>query len=71
MFKKLLISAVAAVTMSGAAFAQDDLSKIRIGAAGAVDHSPVFVGVERGIFAEHGLDAEVVMYQSGVDMVTW
>jgi len=69
MFKKLLISAVAAVTMSGAAFAQDDLSKIRIGAAGAVDHSPVFVGVERGIFAEHGLDAEVVMYQSGVDMV--
>jgi sulfonate transport system substrate-binding protein len=68
MLKKLLISAVAAATVSGAAFAQD-LAQIRIGAAGAVDHSPVFVGVERGIFAEHGLDAEIVMYQSGVDMV--
>ena len=46
-----------------------DLLPIRIGAAGAVDHAPVFAGVERGFFAEHGLDAEVVMYQSGVDML--
>ena len=66
--KKLLACAVALALSASAAVAQD-LLPIKIGAAGAVDHAPVFVGVERGIFAEHGLDAEVVMYQSGVDMV--
>ena len=66
--KKLLVGAIALALTSGIAIAQD-LLPLKIGAAGAVDHAPVFVGVERGIFAEHGLDAEVVMYQSGVDMV--
>lgn len=66
--KKLIASALALAMTAGSALAQD-LLPIRIGAAGAVDHAPVFAGVERGIFAEHGLDAEVVMYQSGVDMV--
>jgi NitT/TauT family transport system substrate-binding protein/sulfonate transport system substrate-binding protein len=66
--KSLLVSAVVLAVTSGAVAAQDMLP-IRIGAAGAVDHAPVFAGVERGIFAEHGLDADVVMYQSGVDMV--
>ncbi len=66
--KKLLAGAIALALTAGVATAQD-LLPLKIGAAGAVDHAPVFVGVERGIFAEHGLDAEVVMYQSGVDMV--
>ena len=69
--RKLVIgaaAAIAALALAGAASAQDTI-KIRIGAAGATDHAPVFAGVERGIFAKHGLDAEVVMYQSGVDMV--
>ena len=66
--KKLIASAFALALAASSAVAQD-LLPIRIGAAGAVDHAPVFAGVERGIFAEHGLDAEVVMYQSGVDMV--
>lgn len=66
--RNLIASAIAVALTTGVVFAED-LLPIKIGAAGAVDHAPVFVGVERGIFAEHGLDAEVVMYQSGVDMV--
>lgn len=41
----------------------------KIGAAGATDHAPAFVGVERGIFAKHGLDVKIVMYETGVDML--
>lgn len=66
--KRLLTAALALAVSAGAAFAQDVLP-IRIGAAGATDHAPVFAGVEKGIFAKHGLDAKVEMYQSGVDMV--
>lgn len=68
MTKTILAGAIALALTAGFA-AAEDLLPIKIGAAGAVDHAPVFVGVERGIFAEHGLDAEVVMYQTGVDMV--
>lgn len=64
-----IISAILAATLSTSVAWAEDLLPIRIGAASAVDHAPVFIGVEKGIFAEHGLDAEVVMYQSGVDMV--
>jgi len=52
----------------GPATAQETLP-IRIGAATATDHAPVFAGVERGIFAKHGLDAKVNMYPTGVEMI--
>jgi NitT/TauT family transport system substrate-binding protein/sulfonate transport system substrate-binding protein len=42
---------------------------IRIGAANATDHAAAFIGVEKGIFAKHGLDAKIVMYQSGPEMI--
>lgn len=42
---------------------------IRIGAATSSEHATVFAAMEKGIFAKHGLDAKVIMYQSGVDMV--
>jgi len=42
---------------------------IRIGAANATDHAAAFIGVEKGIFARHGLDAKIVMYQSGPEMI--
>jgi sulfonate transport system substrate-binding protein len=42
---------------------------IRIGAANATDHAAAFIGVERGIFAKHGLDAKIVMYQTGPEMI--
>ena len=41
----------------------------RIGAANATDHAAAFIGVEKGIFAKHGLDAKIVMYQSGPEMI--
>jgi sulfonate transport system substrate-binding protein len=65
-----LLRALAAVSMLGTALAhaQPQIS-IRIGAAGASDHAPAFVGVERGIFAKHGLDAKIVMYQTGPEMI--
>ena len=60
--------AAAAALLGGAALAQQPL-EIRIGAAQATDHAPVFAAVERGIFARHGLTARVVMYPTGVEMI--
>jgi len=51
------------------ALASAQTLQIRVGAAGATDHAPVFVGVEKGIFSKHGLDAKVVMYPTGVEMI--
>ena len=42
---------------------------LKIGAANATDHAAAFIGVERGIFAKHGLDAKIVMYQTGPEMI--
>ena len=52
-----------------AAMAQTEKLPIKIGAANATDHAAAFIGVERGIFAKHGLDAKLVMYQTGVEMI--
>jgi NitT/TauT family transport system substrate-binding protein/sulfonate transport system substrate-binding protein len=49
--------------------AANDLLPIKIGAATATDHAPIFAAVEKGIFAKHGLDAKVVMYPTGVEMM--
>jgi NitT/TauT family transport system substrate-binding protein/sulfonate transport system substrate-binding protein len=61
--------AVALVTCLVPAVASAQTLQIRVGAAGATDHAPVFVGVEKGMFAKHGLDAKVVMYPTGVEMI--
>ncbi len=55
--------------LSVAAIAQQTPIAFKIGAAAATDHAPAFVGVERGIFAKHGLDVKIVMYETGVDML--
>jgi NitT/TauT family transport system substrate-binding protein/sulfonate transport system substrate-binding protein len=49
--------------------AQNAPLPIRIGAANATDHAAAFIGVEKGIFAKHGLDAKIVMYQTGPEMI--
>ena len=51
-----------------AAHAQDK-AQIVVGAGAAVYHSPVFVAAEKGIFEKHGLDAKVLVYQSGVEQI--
>ena len=53
--------------MSGA-LAQDTID-IKIGAATASDHAPAFAALEKGIFAKHGLNAKIIMYPSGVEMI--
>ncbi|MCA0423106.1 MAG: ABC transporter substrate-binding protein [Proteobacteria bacterium] len=63
----LIAGALLALTM-GAVQAQSPLP-IRIGAAAATDHAPIFAGVERGIFAKHGLDAKVTVFPTGVEMI--
>ncbi len=60
----LLVAAAASV-----AFAQGTPLPLKIGAANATDHAAAFIGVERGIFAKHGLDAKIVMYQTGPEMI--
>ena len=49
--------------------AQQALLPIKIGAANATDHAAAFIGVEKGIFAKHGLDAKIEMYQTGPEMI--
>lgn len=48
------------------ASAQPQKLPLRIAAARSTDHAAAFIGVERGIFAKHGLDAKLVMYQRPV-----
>lgn len=64
----LIAAALATFGFANTATATETLS-IKIGAATATDHAPVFAGVEKGIFAKHGLDAEVIMYPTGVEMI--
>jgi len=63
----LLVCAVALASPSLGVHAQS--AQIIIGAAQADNHAPVFAGVEKGFFADEGLNPKVVMYQTGVDEV--
>ena len=51
------------------ALAQAQNLPLKVGAANATDHAAAFIAVERGIFSKHGLDARLVMYQTGVEMI--
>ena len=66
---KRIIAAVALMSASAASAQPLQPLEIKIGAAYATDHAAAFIGVERGIFAKHGLDAKLVMYQTGVEMI--
>lgn len=50
------------------AAAQEPLP-LKVAAAGGTLHAPIFVAVEQGLFEKHGLDVEVIMFQSGVEMI--
>jgi sulfonate transport system substrate-binding protein len=68
--KRIVTTATVLAMLAGAipVFAQE-LLPIKIGAATATDHAPIFVGVEQGIFAKHGLDAKVEIFPTGVEML--
>jgi NitT/TauT family transport system substrate-binding protein/sulfonate transport system substrate-binding protein len=58
---------MAFAVLSGAQ-AQDTI-EIRVGAATASDHAPAFAALEKGIFAKHRLNAKIIMYPTGVEMI--
>ena len=60
--------ALGIVAFAQPAFAEDPLP-LKVAAAGGTLHAPIFVAVEQGLFEKHGLDVEVVMFQSGVEMI--
>ena len=68
-FFRASLGLVLAAGMSAGVIAQQQMLPIKIGAANATDHAAAFIGVERGIFAKHGLDARLVMYLTGVEMI--
>lgn len=66
-FFRLLAVALCALGCAGLVSAQ---SKVRIGYMPIAEDTPKFVAAERGIFRKHGLDAEMVRFESGPDMGT-
>lgn len=42
---------------------------IKIATGPSVDHVPIFVGVEKGVFAKQGLDAKLDLYPTGVEEI--
>jgi sulfonate transport system substrate-binding protein len=66
-FTGLIAALLLAVPLTAAA--QPAPLPIKIGAANATDHAAAFIGVEKGIFAKHGLDAKIEMYQTGPEMI--
>ena len=64
--KALALAAVAAMAVGSAAA---EPLELKVGVATSTLHAPIFIGVEKGFFAENGLDVKTVMYQSGVEMI--
>jgi NitT/TauT family transport system substrate-binding protein len=68
--RRLLGSAIAMLCVVGMAGAASAQSKIKVGYMPIAEETPKFVAVDRGIFKEHGLDVEMVRFESGPDMGT-
>jgi sulfonate transport system substrate-binding protein len=67
---KGIVAAFAAAALALAAGqARAQPIPMKVGAATSVDHAAIFAGVERGIFAKHGLDVKVNMYETGVEEI--
>src|SRR3982751_5142705 len=62
----ILVTAGLAMT-AGAAGAQ---VKVKLGYMPIAEETPKFVAAEKGIFQKHGLDAQLVRFESGPDMGT-
>jgi NitT/TauT family transport system substrate-binding protein/sulfonate transport system substrate-binding protein len=68
MFLKWAASGLIALSVVTTAQANDPLP-LKVAAAGSTLHAPIFVAVEQGLFDKYGLDVEVVMFQTGVEMI--
>ena len=63
------LAGVLGLGLMAAATGQQAPIPFKIGANFSSDHAPAFVAVEKGFFANHGLDAKIVMYQTGIESI--
>jgi NitT/TauT family transport system substrate-binding protein len=68
-FARMLGFLLATVLALGAAVAQGQ-AKVKLGYMPIAEETPKFVAAEKGIFAKHGLNVELVRFESGPDMGT-
>lgn len=66
-FTRNVIAGLCLAGLAGAAAAQ---SKIKVGYMPIAEETPKFVATDKGIFKKHGLDVEMVRFESGPDMGT-
>jgi len=62
-----LTAVFAGVLLSGSGFAQ---TRVKLGYMPIAEETPKFVASDKGIFRKHGLDVEMVRFESGPDMGT-
>ncbi len=65
----LLVMATVFVGSLSSGVAWGQALPISIATGPSVDHVSVFVGVEKGVFAKHGLDAKLNLYPTGVEEI--
>lgn len=66
--RKIVLAALAALFALAAAGSASAAPKLNIGAASNTASMMVFVGVDKGIFAKHGIDAKVVVRNTGAQL---
>lgn len=67
--KLFLFLAASVLALAAPAIGRAQTMKIVIGAAQADNHAPIFAAVEKGFFAAAGLDAKIILYPTGVEMI--
>jgi NitT/TauT family transport system substrate-binding protein/sulfonate transport system substrate-binding protein len=65
---KRLVVGIALLGTAALVVAQERMP-IRIGCSPAIEHLAVFYAQEAGLFAKHGLDPKVTLFQTGVEMI--
>jgi NitT/TauT family transport system substrate-binding protein len=65
-----ILCVLAALTAVGLAAPCAAQTKIRLGYMPIAEETPKFVAAERGVFKKHGLEVEMVRFESGPDMGT-
>lgn len=63
---RILIPALAALAISGQAFAAE---KLRVGYLRVMDDAQAIAAYEGGLYEKHGLDVELVEFSSGTDLI--
>src|SRR5689334_17478137 len=63
---KVLITALAALALSGPVAAQD---KFKVGYLRVMDDAQAILAKEAGLYKKHGLDVELIEFKSGTDLI--